>query len=83
VLPLFWDQYENAQRIDELGFGVRLPTYAFGAFELTDAVERLLADTDLRERLADIGTAIRGRDGLRVGADTIERVGVQHRTSVA
>ncbi len=21
VLPLFWDQYENAQRVDELGFG--------------------------------------------------------------
>ena len=25
VLPLFWDQYDNAQRMDELGFGVRLP----------------------------------------------------------
>ncbi|BDX30627.1 glycosyl transferase family 1 [Mycobacterium antarcticum] len=82
VLPLFWDQYENAQRIDELGFGVRLDTYAFADAELTDAVERLLADTDLRARLDDIGTAIRARDGLRVGADVIERVGARHRGSV-
>jgi UDP:flavonoid glycosyltransferase YjiC (YdhE family) len=82
VLPLFWDQYENAQRIDELGFGVRLDTYAFPDAELTDAVDRLLADTELRARLADIGSAIRARDGLRVGADVIERVGTQHRASV-
>ena len=39
VLPLFWDQYDNAQRMDELGFGVRLETYAF-----TDA------DDDRRRR---------------------------------
>ena len=72
VLPLFWDQYENAQRIDELGFGVRLDTYEFADDELTDAVDRLLADTALRTRLAEIGAAIRARDGLRVGADVIE-----------
>ena len=83
VLPLFWDQYENAQRVDELGFGVRLDTYAFADSELTDAVERLLADTDLRARLDEIGAAIRGRDGLRVGADVIERVGARHRNSGA
>lgn len=29
VLRLFWDQYENAQRMDELGLGVRLDTYQF------------------------------------------------------
>jgi MGT family glycosyltransferase len=82
VLPLFWDQYENAQRIDELGFGVRLDAYAFADAELTDAVDRLLADTELRSELDRIGSAIRDRDGLRVGADVIERVGSQHRGSV-
>ncbi|AQA03675.1 glycosyl transferase [Mycobacterium sp. MS1601] len=79
VLPLFWDQYENAQRIDELGFGVRLDTYAFADDELTAAVDKLLADTALRQRLAEIGAAVRERNGLRVGADVIERVGLQHR----
>jgi len=34
ALPLFWDQYDNAQRMHELGFGVRLDTYRF-----TDAPE--------------------------------------------
>ncbi len=79
VLPLFWDQYENAQRIDELGWGIRLDTYRFTDDQLTDAVERLMADTALRERLAELGTAIRRRDGLRVGADVIERVGRSQR----
>ncbi len=80
LLPLFWDQYDNAQRMDELGFGVRLATYAFTDEELTGAVERLLADTGLRARMSAIGTAIRARDGLRAGADVIERVGREHVT---
>ena len=79
VLPLFWDQYENAQRIDELGFGVRLNTYGFADAELTDAVDKILADTELRDRLEEIGEKIRARDGLRVGADVIEQVGL-HRS---
>ena len=28
-LPLFWDQYDNAQRLRETGFGERLPTYGW------------------------------------------------------
>jgi MGT family glycosyltransferase len=80
VLPLFWDQYDNAQRVDELGFGVRLPTYAFADGELTGAVDRLLADTVLRERMAAIGADIRARDGLRTAAGIIEQVGLSHRS---
>ena len=43
ILPLFWDQYDNAQRVQELGLGVRLSTYAFEDDELRGAVDRLVA----------------------------------------
>ncbi|MFG6194734.1 nucleotide disphospho-sugar-binding domain-containing protein [Nonomuraea sp. JJY05] len=75
LLPLFWDQYDNAQRVDELGYGVRLSTYTFTDDELKGAVERLLGDTELRARLAAAGEEIRRRDGLRKAADLIEQLG--------
>jgi UDP:flavonoid glycosyltransferase YjiC (YdhE family) len=75
VLPLFWDQYDNAQRMHELGFGLRLDTYGFADEELTLAVDTLYADHAARNRLAEIGARIRGRDGLRTAVDVIERVG--------
>jgi MGT family glycosyltransferase len=78
LLPLFWDQYDNAQRMDELGFGVRLSTYAFTDEEMTAALDRLLGDVDLRERMAAAGEGIRSRDGLRHGADVIEQVARAH-----
>ncbi|HXI81860.1 MAG TPA: glycosyltransferase [Verrucomicrobiae bacterium] len=75
VLPLFWDQYDNAQRVDELGYGVRLPTYAFADDDLRGAIDRLLADLELRGRMARIGAEIRARDGVAKAADAIESVG--------
>jgi MGT family glycosyltransferase len=75
VLPLFWDQYDNAQRVAELGFGRRLPTYSFSDDEFLEAVDALLADAVLRERMRTLGAAIHERGGLRRGADVIESVG--------
>jgi MGT family glycosyltransferase len=75
VLPLFWDQYDNAQRVDELGLGVRLPTYAFEDDELRSAVDRLVAEEDLRARMDAIGASIRAEDGLRRAVDLIEALG--------
>ncbi|GAA2860052.1 glycosyltransferase [Streptosporangium fragile] len=75
LLPLFWDQYDNAQRVHELGYGVRLSTYTFTDEELTGALDRLLGDTELRARLAAAGEEIRRRDGLRKAADLIEQAG--------
>ncbi len=72
VLPLFWDQYDNAQRVHETGYGVRLPTYAFDDAELTGAVDRLLADDRLHTRMAANAAVIRSRNGTQRAADLIE-----------
>ncbi|MFD4421621.1 glycosyltransferase [Agromyces sp. NPDC058484] len=74
LLPLFWDQHDNAQRVSECGFGRRLSTYGFTAPELRRAAEELLADTDLRQRLRGIGESIRKRDGLGRAATLLERI---------
>ena len=79
VLPLFWDQYDNAQRVDETGFGVRLPTYAFADATCGGAIDRLLGDADLRGRMARIGAEIRARDGVAKAAAAIEAVGLGSR----
>jgi UDP:flavonoid glycosyltransferase YjiC (YdhE family) len=72
VLPLFWDQHDNAQRVDELGLGVRLDAYRFTDAQLHGALARLLGDTALRDRLARTAADIQRRQGLRRAADVIE-----------
>ena len=74
VLPLFWDQYDNAQRVDGLGNGVRLPSYGFDDGDLTDAVERLLKDRSLRRRLGAISKRLQESPGTAQAAGLIERL---------
>jgi UDP:flavonoid glycosyltransferase YjiC (YdhE family) len=73
VLPLFWDQYDNAQRVDELGLGVRLPPYSCTGEELVRAVDGLLRDSALRDRLAAISARLQANPGTAKAARLIER----------
>jgi MGT family glycosyltransferase len=72
VLPLFWDQYDNAQRLDETGLGVRLDTYGHSHEELRGALDRLLADEALSGRLRGLSQNLQGARGTERGADLIE-----------
>jgi MGT family glycosyltransferase len=74
VLPIFWDQHDNAQRLDETGFGVRLDTYRHTGEELTGAIERLLGDEALAARLASISERLQRAGGTALATDLIERV---------
>ena len=65
VLPLFWDQYDNAQRIEEVGFGVRLPTYEFEDAQLHDAIDRLLATPNGRAGGGVTAAPVAARHGSR------------------
>jgi UDP:flavonoid glycosyltransferase YjiC (YdhE family) len=74
VLPLFWDQYDNGQRVQELDFGVRLATYAFEDEELTGAIDRVLENEWLRARLPAMSARLRSNPGTVQAADLIERL---------
>ncbi len=72
VLPLFWDQHDNAQRMAELGLGRRLDTYRFTDQQMHAAIAGLLGDEALRARLARSAAQIQAGDGLSKAADLIE-----------
>ncbi len=74
VLPLFWDQYDNAQRVQESGRGLRLDTYGFEDDELRGAIDQLLGDAALRRRTDMDGRRVRAADGTAIAADRLERV---------
>ena len=74
VLPLFWDQYDNAQRVarDRLR---RAPRHLrLERDELRGAIDRLLADEALRERLRGISARLQADPGTAKAAGLIERV---------
>jgi MGT family glycosyltransferase len=72
VLPLFWDQHDNAQRVAECGFGVRLPSYEFEAGQLHEAVDRLLSAE--HPALATASQRLRASPGTVRAAELIERL---------
>lgn len=76
VVPLFWDQYDNAQRVDESGFGVRLDTYRFTDKQMYTALDRLLGDEALNHRLSAVAAQTQARDGVTVAADRIEALAI-------
>jgi MGT family glycosyltransferase len=74
VLPLFWDQHDNAQRMDELGLGRRLDTYAHEPQQLLAAIDDLLEDERLKERLAGISTRLQAAPGTVKAAGLIAQL---------
>jgi UDP:flavonoid glycosyltransferase YjiC (YdhE family) len=74
VLPVFWDQYDNAQRTHETGFGIRLDTYGHEPPQLRAAIEKLLSDPPLHERLAALSGRLQQSPGTVRAADLIEQL---------
>jgi MGT family glycosyltransferase len=74
VLPIFWDQHDNAQRVHETSHGIRLPTYTFTDEDMAGAIDRLLADTALRRRMAATSSRLQANPGTNRAADLIEEV---------
>lgn len=73
LLPLFWDQHDNTQRLQERELGARLDTYRHRPEDLTGAIDRLLSDEAMKIRLAAISTRLQSARGTEAAADLIAR----------
>jgi len=74
VLPLFGDQPDNAQRVMEAGLGIRLHAYTSNENEILDAVENLLANDKLADRMKKISKIIQASNSQSRVADLVESI---------
>ncbi|XP_054156260.1 NDP-glycosyltransferase YjiC-like [Oppia nitens] len=74
VMPLFADQFDNAQRIQEKGYGIRLDPYLFKDNQLVDSIDRLLNDKQLDDRLTMASKRMLKSDSIHKACDRIENL---------
>lgn len=73
-MPVFDDQYDNAQRLEDTGLGIRLHPYEFTADELENAINKLCNDEALLKKLVKISKRIQATDGPKEAALMIEKL---------
>ena len=74
ILPLFADQPDNAQRVEELGLGLGLNPFHCTEEQLLNAVDKLVYDQALAQRMEQIGQKIRNSEDKKFVSDLIEKV---------
>ncbi len=72
VMPLFGDQFDNAQRIIEKSLGIHLNAYYCAEEELLESIERLLNDKELSQKLKKISERIQSSENTVKASQLIE-----------
>ena len=63
-MPLLGDQYDNAQRVHEKGFGIRIDPFESTKEELLNGIELLLNDKPLNDKLKNIAQRIKSENSI-------------------
>jgi len=59
IMPIFFEQLDNAQRVQEKGYGIRIEPYNFEDSHLVDAIESILSNGQLKEKYRQMAARIR------------------------
>jgi rhamnosyltransferase subunit B len=73
VVPVAFDQPDNARRTVALGAARSLPFAGATAAAMTKALDALLSDSVRSSRARELGAAVALEDGARAAADALER----------
>ena len=74
VLPVWMDAVDNALRLHELGYGIRLDPVSFTDEQLLTAVDKLLKDCELRLGLKMASKRIMKENRIEMAAQLIETI---------
>lgn len=74
VMPLFVDQFDNAQRITEKGYGYRVDTYGFKDEELIEMIDRIFKDPQIKERCEKACERIKNSNSKDKACERIEEL---------
>ena len=72
---LHTDQYDNAERVTEKGFGSKINVFTCSEAEFRDTIEAVLRDQEMRERVEAAARRIKtSNQGPRAAAEAIVNV---------
>lgn len=74
ILPVFADQFDSAQRIQDCGFGVRLNPFECSESELLEAIKFQLNNNELAKRMKSISARLKSIKYHEIAADKLENL---------
>ena len=74
IMPYVWDGHDNATRVAETGHGLAMHRYDWTDEDLLTAVNRLIGDPAMRDRLGRTSKQMQEADGAGFAAQLLERM---------
>ena len=74
IMPYVWDGHDNATRIQEKGHGLKSHRSNWTDDELIQAVETLLSDEQMHQRLQETSRHMKAADGRQKAAKIIDKL---------
>jgi UDP:flavonoid glycosyltransferase YjiC (YdhE family) len=79
IMPYCWDGLDNATRIDDTGYGAKLPRYTWTDDQFWSTIDRLITDAAMKERLADVSRSMQAARGTEKAARIIADIAMRGR----
>lgn len=80
IMPMAYDQFDNAERLTELGIGLAVPVRSFIPSRVAHALNALLTSPQTGPNCRSIAQRFVGRDGLEKSVSAVERLVSRSRT---
>ena len=74
IMPYVWDGHDNATRVAETGHGLAMHRYDWTDEDLLTAVDTLIGDPAMRDRLGRTSNQMQEADGAGFAAQLLERM---------